>query len=309
MAFLFNISCNYAIIKIMLQTKQPLDFLEGTTDGGVEWRMLNMDSELIASSLTRTLGPGMHKLLSPHWAYGPRRGDGTVPLNHILRLETLGERCTLRTKLRQEYRLRLVTTRDEQGKLKRGHLVLNCELFNKDTNPQPLVGRTEFWLALTRLFAPPGKHRPDGIPAELAFLNEHELTENDLLGRDIELYRCQDAANGRIFHDTTTMVFHLDQSDLYQHIYTGVYMDQALDYLSLMYHKAGGDAGRLRFNEITIYFRKPFVPGQAAEVELDLVEQGNRFQGAVRFYHCNGEGGRSERISMAMTTQGALVGA
>ena len=201
-----------------------------------------------------------------------------------------------------------MTTRDEQGKLERGHLVLNCELFNKDTDPQPLVGRAEFWMGLTRLFAPPGERRPVDVPTELAFLNEYKQIENDLLSRDIESYRCQNSGDGRFFHDTTTMVFHIDRSDLYRHIYTGVYMDQALDYLSLLYHKVGGDAGRLRFHEVTIYFRKPFVPGQAAEVELDLVEQGNRFQGAVRFYHCDGEGGRSERISMAMETRGPLAG-
>ena len=291
----------------MLLTQQPLDFLEGTTEGGLEWRMLNMNSELIASSLTRTLGPGLRKVLSSHWSYSPNRGDGTVPLNHILRLQTFGESCSLRTKLRQDYRLRLVTTRDEQGKLKRAHLALNCEMFNKDVDRQPLVGRTEFWLALTRLFAPRGEHRPKDVPEGLAILNEHAPTENDLISRDIESYRIHDLANGRIFHDTTTMIFHLDRSDLYQHIYTGVYMDQALDYLALLYHKAGGDAGRMRFHEIIIYFRKPFVPGQVAEVELDLAEQTDRFQGAVRFYHSDREGGRSERISMAMETRGPLV--
>ena len=68
-----------------------------------------------------------------------------------------------------------------------------------------------------------------------------------------------------------------------------------------------GAVGRLRFREITIYFRKPFVPGQAAEVELDFVEYPDRFHGAVRFYHSDGEGKRSERISVAMETCGPLT--
>ena len=86
------------------------------------------------------------------------------------------------------------------------------------------------------------------------------------------------------------LAFHMDRSDIYRHINTAVYMSQAQDYLALLYHKVGGDAGRLRFREITIYFRKPFVPGQAAEVELDFVEWADRFHGAVRFYHSDGEG-------------------
>ncbi len=287
---------------------QSMDFLEGTTEGGVEWRMLNKDSELITSSLTRTLGPGLQEVLSPYWSFSPTRSDGIVPVNHVLRLETFGESCSLRTKLRQEYRVRLVTKRDERGKLKRGHLVMNCELYSRDADPQPLVGRVEFWLALTRLFAPPGRRRPDDLPVALAILNEHEATENDLINRNIESYRLHEPVDGRVLHDTTTTVFHMDRSDLYQHIYTGVYMDQALDYLALLYRKVGGDAGQMRFHKITIYFRKPFVPGQSAAVELDLVERTDRFQGAVRFYHSDGEGGRNERISMAMETRGPLAG-
>ena len=74
--------------RLMLQTKGSQDFLEGTTDEVVEWRMLNMDSELITASLSRTIGPGIHSTLSPHWNSNAKRGDGVVPLNNILRFET-----------------------------------------------------------------------------------------------------------------------------------------------------------------------------------------------------------------------------
>lgn len=290
----------------MSQAKGSQDFLEGVTEETVEWRMLNMDSELITANLSRTIGPGIHSTLDPHWSYNAKRGDGVVPLNNILRFETFGDRCPLGTKLRQETRLRLVTTRDEAGKLKRGHLAMNCELFDKDKS-QRRIGRAEFWMALTRPLAPPGQHRPTDVPEAIRFLKEHEPTENDLVSRDIESYRCEAADDGRAFHDTMPLVFHMDRSDIYRHINTAVYMNQAQDYLALLYHKVGGDAGRLRFREITIYFRKPFVPGQAAEVELDFVEYPDRFHGAVRFYHADSEGNRSERISVAMETRGPLT--
>ena len=290
----------------MSQKKDSLDFLEGVTEEVVEWRMLNMDSELVTSSLSRTIGPGIHSTLSPHWNFNTKRGDGVVPLNNILRFETFGVRCPLGTKLRQETRLRLVTTRDENGTLKRGHLAMNCELFNKDDS-QRRVGRAEFWMALTRPLAPPGQHKPTDVPEALKFLKEHEAIESDLVSRDIESYRCWASDDGRSFHDTMPLVFHMDRSDIYRHINTSVYMNQAQDYLALLYHKVGGDAGRLRFREITIYFRKPFMPGQAAEIELDLVEWKDRFHGAVRFYHSDSEGGRSERISVAMKTRGPLA--
>ncbi len=291
----------------MAQKKGSLDFLEGVTEETVEWRMLNMDSELVTASLSRTIGPGIHSTLDPHWDYNAKRGDGVVPLNNILRFETFGEHCPLGTQLRQETRLRLVTTRDENGTLKRGHLAMNCELFNKDADSQTQVGRAEFWMALTRPLAPPGQHRPTDVPEAIRFLKEHEATQSDLVSRDIESYRCEAPADGQAFHDTVPLVFHIDRSDIYRHINTAVYMNQAQDYLALLYHKVGGDAGRLRFREITIYFRKPFVPGQVAEVELDFVEYADRFQGAVRLYHSDGEGSRSERISVAMETRGPLA--
>ncbi len=290
----------------MLRAKGSLDFLEGVTEETVEWRMLNMDSELITANLSRTIGPGIHSTLDPHWNYNAKRGDGVVPLNNILRFETFGDRCPLGTKLRQETRLRLVTTRDEDGRLKRGHLAMNCELFSKDVESQPQIGRAEFWMALTRPLAPPGQHRPTDVPEAIRFLKEHKAVKSDLVSRDIESYRCEAADDGRAFHDTMPLAFHMDRSDIYRHINTAVYMNQAQDYLALLYHKGGGDAGRLRFREITIYFRKPFVPGQIAEVELDFVEYADHFHGAVRFYHSDSEGNRSERISVAMETRGPL---
>ncbi len=290
----------------MAQKKDSLDFLEGVTEEIVEWRMLNMDSELVTANLSRTIGPGIHSTLRPHWNFNAKRGDGIVPLNNILRFETFGEHCPLGTKLRQETWLRLVTTRNENGSLKRAHLAMNCELFNKDGDSQRTIGCAEFWMALTRPLAPPGQHKPTDVPEAIRFLREHKATEGDLVSRDIESYRCRAPADGKAFYDTIPLVFHMDRSDTYRHINTAVYMNQAQDYLALLYHKVGGDAGRLRFREITIYFRKPFVPGQVAEVELDLVEYANRFHGAVRFYHCAGKGGRSERISVAMETRGPL---
>lgn len=289
----------------MVQTKGSQDFLKGVTEETVEWRWLNMDSELITANLSRTIGPGIHSTLDPHWNYNAKRGDGVVPLNNILRFETFGERFPLGTKLRQKTRLRLVTRRDKDGSLKRGHLAMNCELFSKD-NSQRRIGRAEFWMALTRPLAPPGQHRPTDVPEAIRFLREHEASESDLVSRDIESYHCEAGDDGRAFHDTMPLVFHMDRSDIYRHINTAVYMNQAQDYLALLYHKSGGDAGRLRFREITIYFRKPFVPGQAADVELDFIEYADCFHGAVRLYHSGGEGGRSERISVAMETRGPL---
>lgn len=293
----------------MSKAQQSVDVLEGTTDGVVESRMLNMNSELVASKLTGAVGSGLYKIIGKHWpgCYSPRQGDGTVLLNHILKFETFGEICPHGTRLRQEYQFYLVTTRFDDGRLKRGHVVMNCKLFNKETDAQPLVANVEYWMALSRLLAPRGERVPEDVPTEIGFLNERLPTENDLISRDTESYRCCAPGDGRLFQDTVPHAFHIDRTDQFLHINTLVYMEQALDHLALHYQKAGGNSGHLRFRELTIYFRKPFVPGQAAEVEVDIAEHTSDFQGAVRFYHVDGKGKRSERISTAILTRGPLV--
>jgi hypothetical protein len=293
----------------MVVTRQLVEVLEGTTEGAVESKMLNMNSELVASKLTGTVGSGLYKIIGQHWpgCYDPRRGDGTVLLNHILKFETFGEICPQGTQLRQEYQFRLVVTRHDNGQLKRGHVVMNCKMFNREIETQPLVAHVEFWMALSRLLASKGERVPRDVPEEIGFLKEHAPADSDLISRDIESYRCCQSDKGQIFQDTVPHAFHIDRSDQFLHINTLVYMDQSLDHLALLYQKAGGNPGHLRFRELTIYFRKPFVPGQMAEVEVDVAEKTNQFQGAVRFYHVDGKGRRSERISTALLARGPLV--
>lgn len=293
----------------MVVTRQSVEVLEGTTEGAVESKMLNMNSELVASKLTGAVGSGLYKIIGQHWpgCYDPRRGDGTVLLNHILKFETFGEICPQGTQLRQDYKFRLVATRHGNGRLKRGHVVMNCKMFNREIETQPLVAHVEFWMALSRLLAPKGERVPRDVPAEIGFLKEHAPTDSDLISRDIESYRCCQSENGQIFQDTVPHAFHIDRSDQFLHINTLVYMDQSLDHLALLYQRAGGNPGHLRFRELTIYFRKPFVPGQAAKAEVEVAESMNQFQGAVRFYHVDGKGRRSERISTALLARGPLV--
>ena len=268
-----------------------------------------MNSELVASKLTGAVGSGLYKIIGKHWpgCYDPRQGDGTVLLNHILKFETFGEICPQGTQLRYEYQFRLVATRHGNGKLKRGHVVMNCKMFNREIKTQPLVAQSEFWMALSRLIAPKGERVPRDVPEEVKFLKEQTPSDSDLISRNIESYRCCRSDKGQIFQDTVPHAFHIDRSDQFLHINTVVYMEQSLDHLALLYQKSGGNPGHLRFRELTIYFRKPFVPGQAAEAEVDVAEMANQFQGAVRFYHVDGKGRSTERISTALLARGPLV--
>lgn len=289
---------------------QPRAALQAATDGVVEWHMLNMAGELITIRMADTIGPGLGQVLRPYWSYDPGRGDGVAPIPHLMHLRTAGRQVALGTPLRQEYRFRLVTARHADGALARAHLVMNCTLSARAAHAAHAagaLGSAEIWMALTRPFAPPGERKLSAVPAALRFLTEHALTAGELGSRAIESFRCQAAAAEQAIHDTLPLAYHMDRSDSNRHINMHVYPQQALDYLALGYHRAGGNAGRLRFRAVTVYFRRPFLPGDGAEVELDLAVAPDRFRGALRFYHDLRPGGRSQKISMALLASGVLA--
>ena len=283
------------------------DSLEAVTESSVEWHMLNMAGELITIRMADTIGTGLRQVLRPYWTYDPGSGDGVAPIPHLMQLETGGRQVSLGTPLRQEYRFRLVTSRGVDGALIRAHLVMSCTLYERGAPASGALGSAEIWMALTRPFATPGARRLRAVPAGLAFLTEQGVAEHDLGGRPIESFRCRAAASETVFHDTLPLVYHMDRSDSNRHINMHVYPQQALDYLALAFHRSGGDAGRLRFRQVTVCFRRPFLPGDAAEVEVEVVSGQDRFRAALRFHHDLGAGGRSQKISMALLAEGVLA--
>ena len=283
------------------------DFLEAVTESSVEWHMLNMAGELITIRMADTIGTGLRQVLRPYWTYDPGSGDGIAPIPHLMQLETSGHQVALGTPLRQDYRFRLVTSRGVGGALIRAHLVMNCTLCERGEPTSRALGSAEIWMALTRPFAAPGARRLSGVPAALAFLTEHGVAELELGGRPIESFRCRAEASETEFRDTVPLVYHMDRSDSNRHINMHVYPQQALDHLALAFHRSGGNAGQLRFRRVTVHFRRPFLPGDVAAVEVDLVRGTDRFRGALRFHHDLGAGGRSQKISMALLADGMIA--
>ena len=269
--------------------------------------MLNMAGELITIRMADTIGTGLRQVLRPYWTYDPGSGDGVAPIPHLMQLQTGGRQVALGARLRQVYRFRLVTSRGADGALIRAHLVMNCTLYEHGTPASGALGSAEIWMALTRPFAAPGARRLRAVPVALAFLTEHGVADHELGARAIESFRCQAGAPEKMFRDTLPLVYHMDRSDSNRHINMHVYPQQALDYLALAFHRSGGDAGRLRFRKVTVCFRRPFLPGDVAEVEVDLVRGQDRFRGALRFHHDLGAGGRSQKISMALLAEGVLA--
>ena len=129
--------------------------------------MLNMAGELITHRLAETIGPGVGQILSPYWKFAASRGDGIVPIPHLMQLETFGNEVTLSTPLNQEYCFRIVTTRQDNDKLIRAHLVMNCKLLTKPPMKSTSLGTAEIWMALTRPFAPASQRKITKLPPSL----------------------------------------------------------------------------------------------------------------------------------------------
>ena len=278
-------------------------WFEGVASGHVEWSMLNQQSHLVPGHLIHTIGPGNHSLLYPRWPYSPNRGDGIVPINHILRFRTYGEQVKLRQTLHQEHRYRLVVERNAAGAIERMHLHMLCDLYRDDDPGGRLVGHGEFWMALTSPFAPPGERTPKHVPEALSFLREHEPAETDLTATPPEAYRLEGAG---VCRERQLVAYHQDRSDIYRHVNTVVYLDQAMDALALLAARSDVDPGALQCRDLTVFFRKPFMPGQLADVDVELEAEKESFAGMVRFTHRFTDETSPGRVSVAIAARGEM---
>lgn len=268
--------------------------------------MLNQDGELIPAHLIQVLGPGIHESIKPVWEYRPGGGgwdpEWILPVNQILRFRTVGHRLALHQPVTAEMSWRVVADRRSDGGLRRAHIHLTGELFAADGGDR--LGDGTFWMALTRPFAPAGRRRPDELPEALRSLPEFAYGPDDLPSHGIESYRLGGTA---VREHPDRLVFHRDRTDLYQHVNTVVYLDTAQDLVARAAFERGLDAGRMRFREIEVYFRKPFLLGEVAEAVVEVRYVGERdFEACVRLRHRMPDGTSSERISTAVRMSGSL---
>jgi len=274
----------------------------------IAWPQLNQDSELLPAHLIYSFGPALYRTVQPVWPYALRGPDSIVPVNHVLDFQTFGHRVGLQAELERRVRVEVVADHSPAGMLQRAHLACRCSLHRSEAeHAQDALATGTFWMALTRPLASPARRRIEQLPAELAQIETRASTPQDLIAESINAYHLPwNGEEGALASGHETIVFHYDRSDLYQHVNTVVYMQMGLDQLALTAYRHGMNPAALRFRRLTVYFRKPFMPGDPARVETELHRSGTRFVAAVRYRHLDQLGRPSAKLSTAMRVAGVL---
>ena len=272
----------------------------------IDWRLLSMCGEMITARLTDSLGIGIETLIRPRWSYDPNGAEGIAPIPNALRLRTFGKVLSLGTKITEEFQLRLVSTRDNFQQIVRSHLVLNCILTTNNVNSE-VIATAEFWLALTRPFAAPSERKILKIPAALGFLIEQHEQTTDLRNLGEDFFSCSKTVSEEIISDTKEIAYHMDRSDSNRHVNMNVYIDQILDVFAYKFYQCQQDPARLRFKEIIVRYRKPFLPGDLARLCFEIKQNGTSFEGAAKLYHPVNKKKINKVFSIALKTTASIA--
>jgi len=267
----------------------------------LSWALINGGGELIPAHIIHIFGEGSYRTVADVWPYHAKRDGGTVPLNHVLRFSTYGHRVRLRQAVAAAYDVRVVRTAGADGTLDRAHLHIVCDLYDQ-AQPDLKLARGEFWQALTRPFAPPGRRAVRTLPPDLDGFPHADYEASDLVAEPPEAYRIAGAQGGM----GTRWVFQPDRTDGYRHFNTVVYLELAQDMLAQAFSDAHKPVARMAVRDMIVHFRKPFLAGERAAVDVGWRDDGDSFAAAVRLYH-EVDGRPSARPSTALKLYGSWL--
>lgn len=274
--------------------------LSATTYGEVRWNMVNQDHELIVGHLNSAMGDAIYTLIEVQYPFEQSRQIGIIPINHVLRYTTTDSKIKVGQALRRETSLRLLGQRAHSGEFSRIHLHARCDLYAQTANP---VASGEYWIALTKPFAPRSERRIRDLPAELAVLELGDYPSQAMPLQDIESYRLPTPQLSQVKHE----VFHINQTDVNHHVNTIIYLDIAQDRLADLVFHQGLPVARLRFRSLDVFYRKPFTAGHVYQLTLQWSRQEQAFAAAVLFHHVNDAGQPDAKIAVALRLAGVFI--
>lgn len=273
--------------------------LSATTFGEARWNMVNQDNELIVAHLNSTMGEAIYTLIEAQYPFEKSRQSGVIPINHVLRYKASGAKVKVGDNLRRETTLNLVGQRDGSGEFRRVHLHGQCDLFAENTTA---VASGEYWIALTKPFAPAEQRRIRDLPAELEVLQLGDYLADAMPLQDIASYNLVQPEISEVKRE----IFHVNQTDVNRHVNTIIYLDIAQDRLADLAFRHGLPVERLRFRNLDVFYRKPFTAGHQYQLTLQWRRSKDTFEAAVLFHHL--EGGRPEaKTAVALRLSGAFA--
>ena len=242
----------------------------------VDWENVNQDRRLNIGRVN--MGDAGYTLLDSIWPFEEQRSTEIMPVNHVLRFEVTDAVMQMETELDRRAKMRLVTQRESDGSIRRAHVHSVCEILGDDGHP---VCQGDYWIAITKPFAPKGQRRLEEIPHPLQVLEEHSLADSDPPARALAEYVLQspDAEHQR------RVAFHVNQTDINHHVNTMIYLSLVQSLAADFGSVAGWPVAGMRFRGPQILFRKPFGAGDRCELNVGLKRTDSGFESVVRFFH------------------------
>lgn len=269
----------------------------------VTWSMVNQDAELIPGHLIAATGDASWFGFSKKTGFTPSNCDGVYPLNQVMRFSTYGQKVPLTSDLESHARFRLELQRSANG-IEKGYLHHIVDVYST-VGDKPKVGENEVWMALTRPFGPRDRRNVRELPGIFDCLEEAELPQDAAPLQAIENFAA--LPEGTTIAGEGVIPFHVDRTDMYQHVYTAEYFDSAKDQLARVAWQEGFDFGKLRFKQVESYFRKPFLLGQVGLAQVTLRLQENVFAARVVISHTDRGEQVSQRPSVVVRFEGTVV--
>lgn len=258
------------------QTTSPAAWVDAESTTRVSWENVNQDRRLNIGRLN--MGEAVYTLLDSIWPYEDQRSSEIIPINHVLRFEVTDAAMEMETPLDRRAKLRLVTQRESDGSIRRAHVHSICEILDGDGRP---TCQGDYWIAITKPFAPKGQRRLEEIPRSLRVLEEHPLADTDPPARSLAGY-VQQNADAEHLRRTT---FHVNQTDINRHLNTMIYLSLIQSLTADFGSVEGWPVADMRFRGLQILFRKPFGPGDVCEMAVGLKRSNSGFESVVRFFH------------------------
>ena len=283
-------------------TPPSLSALTDRSERPARWDMVNQADELIVTHLNTTMGEAVYRLFEAQWPFVEQRQSGIIPINHVLRYRTTDARVRVGQPLRRETEIRLFAQPDtDTGRLRRIHLRGECRVFADNEAP---AATGEYWIALTRPFAPADQRRLEAIPERLQALEANAYPDDAPVLHPVDQW-----LPSRPPEQVERDWFHINHTDMNHHVNTIVYLDDAQNRVARCFARQTGlPLEQLRFRELDVFFRKPFGAGQSFEARTWLMLDDTHIDAAVALHHCNPSGLAADTPSVALRMSG-LIGA
>jgi acyl-CoA thioesterase FadM len=273
--------------------------------------MVNQKGELITSNILSATADATFLPFEEMTGFTPQNCDGVFPLNVVVKYETFGKFVPVEAELISDVRFVLRTQYTENDGIRElEHSYLHYEVdIAQSLDPETIVAHNSVIMALTRPFGRPQDRKVKSLPEIFQVLPEAPIPADFPALQGVGYLTRQPSDTSQVLVGDSVMPIQLNHTDMYQHVYTVIYYRLAEHALSALMYDHGLDHGAANFRLVDSVFRKPFLAGDVAavQVKLELLEDGKNISSVISFRHLkNGVDDASKPHSVVVAIDGVF---